>query len=112
MNKHLIVHVFAVVQSLEKCISLSKEVIDGNKSLPAQIAKNIAEQERIVRKMRRTANRLQFEFANENWIESTRLLQVFYGLNHMVRPEVRTTYQSLALGKNVLSTTEQAVAVH
>jgi len=46
--------------------------------------------------MRRTANKLQLEIAKDDWNSAVRSLQIFYGLNSMVRPHVMDIYSKLS----------------
>ena len=111
MKRKLIIHIFAVVQNLEKRLEETKAAIKDTKGMPMQMHFDLVQQEDVVKHMRRTANRLQLELAREDWIAIIRTLQIFYGLNHMVRPEVMGTYSSIVKGQNHF-TSESAAPRH
>ena len=46
--------------------------------------------------MRKAANRLQLDLAKDDWISIIRSLRVFYGLHHLIRPEVVATLLAVA----------------
>lgn len=93
MQRDLIINVFAALQGLEKAIADSRKQATNVSNYDALEA--VRSQETVVRKMRRTANRLQIDLAGNNWGSSIRLLKIFYGLNHMLRPEVIKTRSAL-----------------
>lgn len=98
MDKQLIIRVFAIVQALEKCVEASRRMAASSPLKRANTIAALEQQSEVLRNMRRQANRLQLDLAGENWIQAIRSLQIFYGLNQMVRPEIMNTYASLANG--------------
>ncbi|MFN8389100.1 MAG: hypothetical protein U0136_02275 [Bdellovibrionota bacterium] len=99
MNKELIPHVFASVQSLERYVQNIRSLIGDSSSEHESIRAACPDFERVVKQMRRVANKLQFEVAADDNAAIVRSLQIFYGLNHMVRPEVITAFLTLTRGK-------------
>jgi len=95
MKQTILVNIFSTLQSLEKVASQNRQMAQGYTSKMPSTSSSLDQQEQVLRKMRRTANRLQFEFVTNNWDAAVRLLNVFYGLNHMVRPEIMTSFASL-----------------
>lgn len=112
MGREMLVHVFASIQGLEKCLANSRKMLDEQKHQPLIVHKSLAEQDRILRQMRRVANRLQLEFATENWPEAVRSLKIYYGLWTMVRPEIMSTFTALANGKVCLQIAEPDAQYH
>ncbi len=111
MDNELIKRVFAIVQALEKCHRSSRRMAESNPSrsgmnhssksgteLNRKIDEALNQQEEMLIRMRRQANKLQIFFARKDWLETVHTLQIFYGLNHMVRPEIMATYATLANG--------------
>lgn len=100
MDKRIITHVFAAVQSLEKCLSKTKELLPeaGPEAAEERRALEllVPQQEEALLKMRRTANRLQMEMARSDWNSATRSLRIFYGLNHLIRRDVLKSHSKLA----------------
>ena len=93
MNKELVNHVFDSLQTIENYLSSSKKLLS---STSAKEDAQIGEQEKVIEKMRWVAYELQLEVSKNDMNTSLRLLRIFYGLNHMVRPEIIATYSSLS----------------
>lgn len=96
MNAQLIGHVFATLQSLERCMANVKKMIPGQESNYPEIIKVVPEQERVLQQMRRVANLLQLETARSDWPSAVRSLKIFYGLNHMVRNDLTAAFTKLS----------------
>jgi hypothetical protein len=62
-------------------------LVDSKQELET-ISSMLPEFERVVEHMRRTANKLQLHVAAKNISDIVRDLRIFYGLNHLVRPEL------------------------
>lgn len=92
-NKNLLANIFSVIQTLEKRLEQSREMLAVAPKTADEEAmlKSLDEQSRIVAHMRRVANKLQLELASSNWTATVRSLRIFYGLHHMVRPEILQT---------------------
>lgn len=99
MSKQLLSHVFSTVMHLERSLaeidSLTDSVSDRE-----QIRQNLAQQTKVVRQMRVTANKLQMAVAADNTIDSHRFINIFYALNQIIRPEIMKSLASL-LNPNV-----------
>ena len=99
MKKDLLVQIFAAVQGLEKCLRISRELFDPTSVRAPELGAQLDQQERIVKQMRRQSNRLQLYVAQEDWGNVARCLDIIYGLNKMVRPEVTRTFSELSNGQ-------------
>lgn len=106
MNKELIPHVFSSLHSLERYLENIRRLVAGNDGLDPKFANHIEvslpEQERVLKQMRRVANKLQLEIAKEEWDAVIRSLRIFYGLNHMVRPDLINMFVKLSKGEQLL----------
>lgn len=111
MSQELLSHVFGSLQGLEKTISDIKDASTSKPQLEA-VPADLREQERVVRHMRRVANRLQFEFACGDWKNIVRSLNIFYGLNSMVRPSVMAVYAALLDIANPFDSIESKAVSH
>ena len=100
MNKRVITHVFAAVQNLEKSMKQVKDLMPAHGQSIENLEELVPQQEQVLKKMRRTANRLQFELAREDWYAAIRSLRVFYGLNHLIRKDVMTAQRQLSSAEN------------
>ncbi len=89
MDKSIIPHVFASLLSLERHLHFvadSIEAEEGEKQAASRAL--LAQQRKVIEHMRRVANSLQLHVASNDAPAAVRALRVFYGLNHMVRPEL------------------------
>ena len=111
-NNELISRVFSIVQSLEKCLEGSRRMVGDYASCVCPINTSLEEQSRVLSRMKKEASRIQYEYESRDWIETARSLAIFYGLNHMVRPEVMTTYVTLANGRPTTSLIEEVPVWH
>ena len=108
----MIAHIFASVQGLEKCVIHSRRMLNEQRHQPSAVQISIAEQERILKQMRRAANRIQLEFANEDWLNAVRSLNIFYGLCQMARPEILSTFSALSNGQVCYQLNDQGATCH
>lgn len=112
MKTDLITRLFATVQSLEKCLENSKRMLTEQKGQPRSVHTSITQQEKVVRQMRRTANKLQFAVAKNNWQSAIREVRIFEGLWNMVRPEIVATFSALANHQVAIQFSESEAVVH
>ena len=112
MSKDMIVHIFASVQGLEKCVLHSRKMLAEQKHQPLIVHSSITEQERVLKQMRRAANRLQLELVSEDWVSAVRSLNIFYGLCTMARPEILSTFSSLANRQVCLQLSDHGATCH
>ena len=112
MNSEMLAHVFGSVLALEKCLANTRQTVSENGFRRVQILCQLERYSEVVEKMRQTANHLQLAVARKNRIEIVRLLQVIYGLNHMVRPEILATFVSVLHSQPAKSIPVDAVSIH
>lgn len=96
MNAELITHVFASLQNLEKCYGNIKRLLPRHETDAEDIVKVLPEQKKVLEQMRRVANKLQLDFAKNDWSATIRMLKIFYGLNYMVRSDLQTAFTRLS----------------
>jgi len=109
---NMITAVFSSLQGLEKCVESSQKMCSGELAGSIIVERSLTEQRKVIRQMRRTANKLQIQLAQENWNEVVRSLQIFYGLRQIVRPEIMATFQSLANKELKLSVMSEDTVIH
>lgn len=112
MSRELLAHVFSSLNGLEKTISDVKGMCNVSERTRREYAHDIEQQERVVQHMRRSANKLQLIFAHRDSIGAIRELQIYYGLNAMVRPSVMRIYAELANTKNPFAEVEARITCH
>ena len=96
MKKETLVHMFATVQSLEKCVEQNRKMLCENRTQPEFAYEAVEQQAEILKKMRRVANQLQVLLVKQDIKQISRFTQIFYSLNSMVRPEIMSMFSSLA----------------
>ena len=112
MNDKAVIYLFAAVQGMERCVARCEKMLGEQTYQPSSVATSIAEQRRILREMRRSANKLQLEIAKKDWNGAVRSIQIFYGLNNMVRPEILATFSALANKRIAYQFTETEDTIH
>lgn len=105
-------HLFAVVASLEKCISHSEKMLLEQTFQPEHVYQQIEQQRACVEQMQTVANRIQLEALRKDWRKVVRSFQVFYGLNTMVRPEIITTFSTLSRRELCIGFSRDQAALH
>ncbi len=95
MSKQLIPHVFASVQTLERYVETIRAKSSGHPGLEADLKSLLPQFESFLVSMRRVANKLQLQVASKDALAIARSLKVFYGLNHIVRPEILSVVLSI-----------------
>lgn len=98
MTSEVLVHIFAAIQGLEKCITGTKKALSGSNKARPDVEQALGQQEQIVGEMRKHANKLQLQIAGNDYSSIIRSLDVIYGLNSMVRSEVISTYSAITYG--------------
>ena len=98
-NKALLPRLFSSLSSLERSFEFLMDKL-AEKDLIDQTRPYTTELSKVLTKMRRTANLLQLTVAKNDIHGSFRLLNVFYGLNYMVRPELLQSLDRLSSGES------------
>jgi hypothetical protein len=109
---NMITAVFSSLHGLEKCVESSQKMFAGELAGSIIVERSLNQQRKVIVQMRRTANKLQIQLAQENWGEVVRSLQIFYGLRQIVRPEIMATFQSLANKELKLSAMSEDTVIH
>lgn len=86
MNKELLNHVFGSLNSLERYFERLET--ETERSDEVQLPCTLEQLRKALKHMRRTAVRLQLQFAHNDQSAITRSLNVYYSLHSMVRPEI------------------------
>ena len=93
MDTKIISHIFASLQTLEQSARRVDELLA--RTPDEELESSLKAQNKIVKEMRRVANKLQFEVAKDDILAATRSLRLFYGMNHMVRSDLATAHRTL-----------------
>ncbi len=112
MYKDILAKLYASLQSLEKCLHNSKQMLSVQKQQPSLLWQTIDQQESVLQHMRRVLTILQFEFAKENWTGIARQIQLFTGLQDMVRPDIMFTFAALANNEVALQVSDSDLPAH
>lgn len=108
MSQPVLAHLFGALLTLERGIE------ELNKLLPEREVDQAFHGEleqvgRVIAQMRVTANNLQLQIAQHDWEGTTRSLEMFYGLNSMVKPELISLFQRLRSDASAARTLDEAV---
>jgi len=99
MDNSTVTRAFATLQALEKCHANSEKMTRQASDTSSTVLAGLLEQKKVLTSMRRVANRLNLEVARSDVRATHRSLQIFYGMNALVRPEILATFQLLAGAK-------------
>ncbi len=112
MNKQIIPHVFGSLQTLERYIEQIRTNATHHEKLGDEVGSVIRQCEGVLQNMRRTANRLQLQLAANDASAVVRSLRIFYGLNHIVRPELLRAVAHFTKGALEFPKVETQVPLH
>ncbi len=116
MTSEFLYHIFSSLQSLEKKFATVKELLPGPSESPDVFHHHLPQQKKILRQMRRTANKLQLEAAHSDWVSLTRSLKIFYGLNQLIREDIILACSNLSKARHPkgikTATRDKAVVYH
>ncbi len=112
MDSSIVTHVFCSIQALEKLLENSRKMLVEQRHQPLSVHTAVLQQARALRAMRQSANNLQLEVARKDWISAVRSLQIYYGLNSLVRPEIVTTFSALSNGEICLQLQDNQAMYH
>lgn len=88
MNKMPIQKVFGIVNAFDHISEAVRKELDARPCSTRELRLNHLEQEKVIRSMKRAANRMQLASAHKNALEFHRQKQIFYGLVEMIKTEV------------------------
>ncbi len=88
MEKEIIYYVYSSLTHLEKYLDKLKDLSQEKPELASKLNVSLKTLESSVTKMRRIANKLQLEFAANDYAKINHSLSLYYGMNNMVRPEI------------------------
>ena len=109
MTNQVIMRIFGSLQGLERCLRQVKQLLPENQEAIRDIAYLIPQQEQALKKMRRLANTLQLQIAKKDWKNAVRTMQIFYGLNHMIRSDLLGAFAKLSGAEKVPLAADTAV---
>ena len=112
MKQDILTRLYSTVLSLEKCLTMSQEMLDEQRGQPKSVAEVLKQQEKVLVHMRRAANKVQFGLARGDWKEVTRQVQIFDGLWQMISPELMAIFSALSNRQVAYQFVDSQVAVH
>ena len=86
IDAQLVTRVFGSILSLERAIHSYATSFEARRT--STTLGRVALYDQVIKKMQASASRLQFAVAKRDWVEAVRNLQIIYGLNHIVKPEI------------------------
>lgn len=112
MEKEIIYYVYSSLTHLEKYLDKLKDL---SLEKPEQVSKlnvSLKTLESSVLKMRRIANKLQLEFAANDYAKINRSLSLYYGMNNMVRPEILKSILSFSRFSVPVLKQQETISLH
>lgn len=89
MSESLVSKLLESFDELDRCISVTKEVLVNKPGVPADVVTRIAQYTEIVAKQRELAVELKEQVGRQNWIEVGRLVKIINGLSSMIRDDAQ-----------------------
>ena len=74
---------------LERCIGLTKDILNQKQGVPNEVLERVEQYSQIVVKQRTLANDLREHIANQNWSEVSRHVKLINGLSSMIRDDAQ-----------------------
>lgn len=112
VDRKIVGFLFSALHSLERCHRHSIGLLAAQPYQPETVAAGLEEQRRVLHAMKQTVEQIDSASLNGSDLETARLLQVFYGLNAMVRPDVIATFSSLAKGRVHFDLNDATSVIH
>ena len=92
MSQPVLAHLFGALLTLERGVEELQKLLPEGET-PEPFHGELEQVVRVVGQMRITANNLQLQIAQQDWSGTARSLEMFYGLNSMVKPELIALFQ-------------------
>ncbi len=112
IDKKIITFLFSALHSLERCHRHSSVLLEAQPYQPETVKSSLEEQARVLRSMKEAAELIHLATQAGSHIEAARQFQIFYGLNAMVRPDIISTFSSLAKGRVHFDLSDNNAVVH
>ncbi|MCB0360657.1 MAG: hypothetical protein KDD44_13510 [Bdellovibrionales bacterium] len=74
---------------LERCITVTEEVLAKKPDVPAEVLARVQQYATIVRKQRELAGQLEAHLEAQNWAEVSRHVKIINGLSGMIRDDAQ-----------------------
>lgn len=87
MSVSLVNKLLESFDELERCISVTKEVLVKKQGVPGDVVERVNQYSEIVSKQRELANELRAHIAEQNWTEVGRHVKLINGLSSMIRDD-------------------------
>ncbi|MCB0343693.1 MAG: hypothetical protein KDD66_01175 [Bdellovibrionales bacterium] len=112
IDKKIIAFLFSALHSLERCHMHSNNLLEAQPYQPETVKSGLLEQAKVLAAMKHTAEQIHFASQAGSQAEAARLMQIFYGLNAIVRPDIVATFSSLAKGRVHFDLSDNNAVVH
>ncbi len=89
MSESLVNKLLESFDELDRCISVTKEVLGTKPGVPEDVVTRISQYSEIVQKQRSLAVELRKQVSVQNWIEVGRLVKIINGLSSMIRDDAQ-----------------------
>jgi hypothetical protein len=100
MSVALVQKLLSSFDELERCITVTKEVLATKSGVPADVISRVNQYSEIVAKQRLLAGELKRHISEQNWSEVSRHVRLINGLSTMIRDDA----QAILSGSQELET--------
>jgi hypothetical protein len=90
MSEALVSKLLESFDELERCISVTRQVLSNKENVPADVIARVNQYAGIVAKQRILAKELQSFIDSQNWEEVTRHVKLINGLSSMIREDAQS----------------------
>ena len=97
MSEKLIDKLLESFDELDRCISVTKSVLEHKKGVPGEVIDRVNQYTEIVGKQRGLAVELRGFIANQNWDEVARHVKLINGLSTMIRDDAQAILSGAAI---------------
>lgn len=108
MSDTLLTKLSESFDELDRCINITKKVLEDKKGVPQEILERVNQYGDIVEKQRKMAVQLRQFISEQNWEEVTRHVKLINGLSSMIRDDAHAILSSATPGAKT-KTPEQFV---
>lgn len=89
MSEALIDKLLQSFEELDRCISVTKQVLAEKQGVPQEVLDRVGQYPQIVNKQRDLASGLRTHIATQNWEEVARHVKLINGLSAMIRDDAQ-----------------------
>ena len=107
MSEKLIDKLLESFDELDRCIAVTKKVLEHKPGVPSEVVNRVEQYTDIVRKQRGLAVELKDHISHQNWDEVSRHVKLINGLSTMIRDDAQAILSGAYDGAAAAQKSEQ-----